>query len=246
MGLDVVELVMEIEEAFDIVIPDRDGERIRDLGDLYQFVLKQMGRRRGGPCLSSVTFYRVRRALVEAAGVERHGIAPQSRLEDLLPIGSRRWQWGQLRESLGSLSLAKLKRPAKVIAGIALASLAFLGVAAGFLYGAAGVALWGGLIAVAVWARLLIETALLTRATLQLTAPLAVCFPREYVTVRDVVLDLLAHHYGLIASEVNPLGPVGPAGNDCEVWDALCRIIAENLGIDRTRLTESTRLSDLW
>jgi acyl carrier protein len=44
MGLDTVELVMEIEDEFNICIPDEDAERIRTVGDVYHFILAQKDR----------------------------------------------------------------------------------------------------------------------------------------------------------------------------------------------------------
>ena len=38
MGLDTVELVMEIERAFAIEIPDAAAERLRTVGEMYQYV----------------------------------------------------------------------------------------------------------------------------------------------------------------------------------------------------------------
>jgi hypothetical protein len=245
MGLDVMELVMEMEETFRIVLPDSDLGSVRTLGDLYGLILRQMDRQRNGPCLSSFTFYRVRRAFVEASDVPRWSISPRSRLEDLLPIGSRRFLWERLQESLGSIPLPNLTRPGWLIGSIAVGALAFLGIMAGATNGMAGVALWGGIIAAAVWARLLFETAMVTRLALRLSAPLAVCIPRDYVTVRDLVQDLMADHYGVIASEANPDGPEGSTGDDCDVWEALCRILSKNLGIDRNNLSEATTLMSL-
>ena len=41
-SLDVVELVMAIEEAFDIEIGDEDAEAIRTVGDVEAYVLKRL------------------------------------------------------------------------------------------------------------------------------------------------------------------------------------------------------------
>jgi acyl carrier protein len=41
-SLDVVELVMAIEEAFDIEIPDEDAEAIRTLGDVEKYVAEKL------------------------------------------------------------------------------------------------------------------------------------------------------------------------------------------------------------
>jgi acyl carrier protein len=37
-SLDVVELVMEFEEAFDITIPDEDYEKIKSVGDAISYI----------------------------------------------------------------------------------------------------------------------------------------------------------------------------------------------------------------
>ena len=41
-SLDVVELVMAIEEAFDIEISDEDAETIRTLGDVEKYVAEKL------------------------------------------------------------------------------------------------------------------------------------------------------------------------------------------------------------
>jgi acyl carrier protein len=41
-SLDVVELVMAIEEAFDIEISDEDAEAMRTVGDVEQYVAKNV------------------------------------------------------------------------------------------------------------------------------------------------------------------------------------------------------------
>jgi acyl carrier protein len=37
-SLDVVELVMALEESFDIVVPDEDVERLQTIGDVQQYL----------------------------------------------------------------------------------------------------------------------------------------------------------------------------------------------------------------
>jgi acyl carrier protein len=37
-SLDIVELVMALEEAFDMEIPDEEAEKIRTVGDIFQYI----------------------------------------------------------------------------------------------------------------------------------------------------------------------------------------------------------------
>ena len=41
-SLDIVELVMEFEEAFDMSIPDEDAEQLRTVGDAITYLKKHM------------------------------------------------------------------------------------------------------------------------------------------------------------------------------------------------------------
>ena len=38
MGLDIVEMVIEVETSFGITISDQDASQLRTVGDLYQYV----------------------------------------------------------------------------------------------------------------------------------------------------------------------------------------------------------------
>lgn len=44
-SLELVELLMQVEDEFDLVIPDKDYEKIRTVGDLVRYILnQQMGK----------------------------------------------------------------------------------------------------------------------------------------------------------------------------------------------------------
>ncbi len=45
-SLDVVELVMAIEEKFDIEIPDEDAEKIRTVGDAQNYIIKKINEKK--------------------------------------------------------------------------------------------------------------------------------------------------------------------------------------------------------
>jgi acyl carrier protein len=104
MGLDVVELIMDIEQHFGIRIPDADAERLYSVGDLYVYVLARTGRSDpvafATPCPTSRAFYRVRRALTGELGVERSRVRPAVALRDLLPRETRPDGWSRLVAAL--------------------------------------------------------------------------------------------------------------------------------------------------
>jgi hypothetical protein len=42
MGLDIVQLVMQVEETFSLDLPNDECEQVRTVGDLYRLVLKKL------------------------------------------------------------------------------------------------------------------------------------------------------------------------------------------------------------
>ena len=42
-SLDIVELVMAMEEEFDVEIPDEDAEKIQTIGDAIQYLREKLG-----------------------------------------------------------------------------------------------------------------------------------------------------------------------------------------------------------
>ena len=42
-SLDVVELIMRLEEKFDVEIPDEDAEKIQSVGDAVKFIDQKLG-----------------------------------------------------------------------------------------------------------------------------------------------------------------------------------------------------------
>jgi hypothetical protein len=235
MGLDIIELVMNIEETFGVVIPDDQAERMKTLGDTHRVLLLKTGLRPDPPCLSGVTFYRVRRALLQL-GVPRQGVRPRAGLGELLPGKNRRVLWERFRQALGPLRLPALTRPGWIFAVSAAVALATAATAALALHGRPDGPPW--------YIALVSGELALAALIYRLSEPLAVCFPGGCVTVRDVVLDVLEHNRDAIAVEVaRREGSISPE-REREVWDTLCRLVSEWSGVDPKLLTESTSWSD--
>jgi acyl carrier protein len=100
MGLDLVELAMDVETQFRLSISPADGAAISTAGDLHRYVCQNI---QNGPirCVSQQAFYALRRVL-QRAGVARSEVRLESqvRLDDL--------DWFVLDWELGQ----PIKRPA--------------------------------------------------------------------------------------------------------------------------------------
>lgn len=83
MGLDLVEYVMAVEEAFELDIPDADAERLDTPAKLIDYLCARLGESRDGPPLVQTAFYWLRRALAEELSVARSAIRPATTVREL-------------------------------------------------------------------------------------------------------------------------------------------------------------------
>lgn len=83
MGLDAVELVIEIEERFGVKIPDAECEKLRTPAALAAAVIARLPRSQG--CPTARAFFRLRTLLTTAGGVQRDRVKPDAMLTQLLP-----------------------------------------------------------------------------------------------------------------------------------------------------------------
>lgn len=230
MGLDTVELVMKVEETFDLTIPDEEAEKILTLGDLYRFVLDRLEQPADGPsrCLSAQTFYRLRRHLMGGFRVERRRIRPASELAELFPEASRRADWSRLGASMG-WELPPLLPPKWVESAGDWLFVAWLVACVGL--GVQPVPLARG-VAIALMLTFTLGTVAMGWALYRATKPLATRFP--VVDVRGLVPLLLAENVEKIRRP-NPRGWTRP-----EVWSVLVAITASVSGVTPDQLNEST------
>lgn len=104
MGLESVEVILEIEDRFGISIPDEDASRIRTVGDLVDVVHRRIEEsarecENTSPqaCRSSRAFYRLRRELLRLLPLARHDVQRFASLEELIPRNTRRRTWQALQ-----------------------------------------------------------------------------------------------------------------------------------------------------
>src|SRR5690349_10245452 len=62
MGLDILEIVLNLEEVFGIEIKDKEAEQLRTTRDVIDYVCQKLNvsDTTEGPCLSARAFYRLR------------------------------------------------------------------------------------------------------------------------------------------------------------------------------------------
>ena len=102
MGLDGVELDIEIEGRFGISLPDSAVVDLQTVGDLHAFLMNRIRGQESGPCPSAVMFYPLRKLLVSEFGIQRCSIKPSSTLECLVEPADRPRFWQKLEKLLGN------------------------------------------------------------------------------------------------------------------------------------------------
>jgi acyl carrier protein len=229
MRLDTVELLMEIEEAFDIRIADGEAEQLSTVGETYHYILARLGSDEaapGGPCLSAMAFYRFRRALIEVCGLERELIRPATPMGDLIAIRGRRAAWDQLASTLG-WNLPALVHPAGVMRdSFILAAIAFVTIVI-----AALAAQTPPIVLLLILVLLPVALGVVVyRATL----PFATRFPTRDSTLRGVLSDIAVRNAGRIHRDS---GVAIPAG---KIWETLIAVVAEQCGVPAETLREDT------
>lgn len=90
MGLDTVELLMEVEKTFGINIADKEAEQIRTVGDFYEVVWRHIGAKQSDQCKSQYLFYKLRKTLHNSFAIPLHQIKPAAVPETFFPKEHRR------------------------------------------------------------------------------------------------------------------------------------------------------------
>jgi len=104
MSLDTVELLMEVEEKFNIVIPDIEAESIVTVKDFSTSVYNKIQLQTSPECLSQIIFYRIRMGFLLFGNLPSD-VTPESKIVDLLPGYQIVQEWNILEKTI------KLKLP---------------------------------------------------------------------------------------------------------------------------------------
>jgi acyl carrier protein len=117
MGLELVEIIIDVEQRFGVEIPDRVASQLRTTRALIDHVCSLVQAVDDERCVSQQAFYVTRRALVDAVGVPKAAVRPATQMESVLSESQRAVLWPELARRLGVR--IRLRRPAWVTRGIA-------------------------------------------------------------------------------------------------------------------------------
>lgn len=110
MGLDSVELVMEVEKAFDIRIPDEQAEKMITVGAMHDWVWNNIEKKQKDKCASQALFYKLRKYCTESFDLPNYSFAPGTLLNDVFPSENRRKQYASFATAV-KLELPRLILP---------------------------------------------------------------------------------------------------------------------------------------
>ncbi len=219
MGLDGIELIMDIEDEFGIEIPDHDIDRLETVGAMAAYVFEKVRKAERSTCRTAHTFYQVRRELMEMLGLPRRSMRPRVKVADLVPTWRRRDVWRRLRS-------VRIKPPRMELPnGVALAAILVVLIGASFIaleYDAAPT--WGFLCSV------------LTLGVLAwLTArPFEVCLPSGVTTLGDL---------SIAATPMEPEAATVGDISHSEVATRLRQIISRNLNVPTEELHDGVEFA---
>lgn len=225
MGLDTVELVMEIEEAFDISIPEERASQMLTVGDVYDFLLEKTedSSLKPNTCLSAATFYALRRQLRMLDTTDPE-IRPNSKLDAVVPLTKRRFYWRELSSRM-DLRFPQLTRPSWLVLlnCICVAIVVY----ATFLAFAMQDALLGFVVA----GLLGILSAVFL---FYLTLPFAVFASPTCSNIRELITHVVANNSTKLLARYG-------TRNATDTWNTLQLIVAEQLGVDRNAVVPHAR-----
>jgi hypothetical protein len=109
MGLDMVEFVMAVEDAFGLAIADADAAYLRTPREVIDHVTRLLPTAATDRCLTQRAFYQLRRATVAELGLERANVCADTSLaavfgSDAAPA------WQAVRTTLGAQQWPRIGR----------------------------------------------------------------------------------------------------------------------------------------
>lgn len=109
MGLDIVEFVMSVEEAFGLRIPDDVATSLTTPRRVIDYVYGQLPQSRESLCISQRSFYAIRCALREHLQTSHAHLRPSTLLLSVLPEHNAREVWAKVGKTLGASKWTRVR-----------------------------------------------------------------------------------------------------------------------------------------
>ena len=101
MGLDSVEILVEVEKTLGIEISNAEASKIYTVGDFHESAWKHIQNKRplADKCFSQMTFYKLRQKFIETINIDKSAFRPDQQIETIFPRDNRRNLWSNLQNS---------------------------------------------------------------------------------------------------------------------------------------------------
>lgn len=111
MGLDGVELIMELEDEFGVSLPDDKMTECRTPRELIEIIWSLLRGADVAGCPSQRAFYMLRRVVTETLKVPRRDIRPDTPVRSLVRGRNDIETWRRLRGAVGGFRWPRMRRP---------------------------------------------------------------------------------------------------------------------------------------
>lgn len=221
MGLDGVELLMDVEGHFGITIRDSEASSLCTVGDLVSLVQSRLIAAQSASCPTLAAFLSLRACVREITSNGQLRLRPRTRLQDALLPAQRQQLWKQLEVMLGTHppGLRRPKALRRLLGAIALTSILIA-------IRSASAIDWSLLPLTLMGAALLIG--ILERATIGFR----VLPPNELATFGDLAKRLAGLHVANHRLEMQTFE---------EVLEEVRPIVAEALGVAQSQVVAEAR-----
>lgn len=128
VGLDGIELIMAIEEAFGVTIEDSEVETLVTPAAVIDLVFGKLRTSDERVCVTQRAFYLIRKGLIRTLGVSRRSVTIHSEIRLLAKGKSEPQVWEDLQTAVGARRWPALARPGWLVACLWLLSASIFGV----------------------------------------------------------------------------------------------------------------------
>ena len=238
MGLDYVELVMDVEDDFGVHFEADEMAKIRTVGHLFELVQLKLAKFHLKSCPSLRVFNELRGQMMELFNTPRCAVRMDTRLDDLLPRERRQECWKSLSQRTGfhlpplvprKVSLCANRRNPMELAGWMLTAMgAMFALQPGLNFSQR-----------LFWLFLALSFGFLWMKALELASFLANAYqadfpPEDYETIRQMVRSIVDTHF------TSPSNDSSTPENNL-AWRRLVRIVSEQLNVPIGEIRRESR-----